>query len=52
MQLDLILNTKLTLGVIGDYLGYSDQAHFHRVFKKIMGYPPSSVQREIERIQG
>ncbi|UKS28261.1 AraC family transcriptional regulator [Paenibacillus sp. HWE-109] len=49
---DLILNTKLTLGEIADYLGYSDQAHFHRVFKKVMGYPPSSAQREIMRIQG
>ncbi|WP_164821231.1 AraC family transcriptional regulator [Paenibacillus koleovorans] len=38
---DLILNTKLTIGEVADYLGYSDQAHFNRVFKKMMGYPPS-----------
>ncbi|MFK7697032.1 helix-turn-helix domain-containing protein [Paenibacillus sp. HJGM_3] len=48
---DLMLNTKLTIGDVADYLGYSDQAHFNRVFKKIMGYPPSSVQREVLRIQ-
>lgn len=48
---DLILNTKLTIGEVADYLGYSDQAHFNRVFKKVMGYPPSSVQREVMRSQ-
>lgn len=44
---DLILNTKMTIGEVSDYLGYSDQAHFNRVFKKVMGYPPSSVQRKV-----
>jgi YesN/AraC family two-component response regulator len=43
---DLILNTKMTIGEVSDYLGYSDQAHFNRVFKKFMGYPPSSITRE------
>jgi len=44
---DLILNTKMTIGEVSDYLGYSDQAYFNRVFKKVMGYPPSSVQRKV-----
>ncbi|CAN7378346.1 helix-turn-helix domain-containing protein [Paenibacillus sp. LjRoot56] len=46
---DLILNTRMTIGEISEYLGYSDQAHFNRVFKKIMGHPPSAVQREVQR---
>lgn len=46
---DLILNTRMTIGEIAEYLGYSDQAHFNRAFKKIMGYPPSAVQREVQR---
>ncbi|GAA3412521.1 AraC family transcriptional regulator [Paenibacillus hodogayensis] len=46
---DLILNTRMTIGEVADYLGYSDQAHFNRMFKKIMGYPPSSVLREVQR---
>lgn len=40
---DLILNTKMTMGEIAEFLGYCDQAYFNRVFKKIMGCPPSSV---------
>jgi AraC-like DNA-binding protein len=43
---DLILNTGMTIGEVSSYLGYSDQAHFNRVFKKILGYPPSKVIRE------
>lgn len=43
---DLILNSRMTIGQVSEYLGYSDQAHFNRVFKKIMGYPPSYIQRK------
>ncbi|MDF2724022.1 MAG: hypothetical protein K0Q59_3697 [Paenibacillus sp.] len=39
----LILNSKMTLGEISDYLGYNDQSHFYRMFKKITGYPPSAL---------
>ncbi|MDR6550175.1 AraC family transcriptional regulator [Paenibacillus qinlingensis] len=46
---DLILNTRMTIGEIAEYLGYSDQAHFNRVFKKLLGYAPSAVQREVQR---
>ncbi|MGG1516293.1 AraC family transcriptional regulator [Paenibacillus oryzisoli] len=47
---DLILNTRMTIREVSDYLGYSDQAHFNRVFKKMMGYPPSSIVREVQRL--
>ncbi|MCY9662757.1 AraC family transcriptional regulator [Paenibacillus chondroitinus] len=46
---DLILNTRMTIREVSDFLGYSDQAHFNRVFKKMMGYPPSSLIREVQR---
>ncbi|MNQ85093.1 Bifunctional transcriptional activator/DNA repair enzyme AdaA [compost metagenome] len=46
---DLILNTRMTIGEIAEYLGYSDQAHFNRAFKKMLGYSPSAVQREVQR---
>ncbi|MBO9608631.1 MAG: helix-turn-helix transcriptional regulator [Paenibacillaceae bacterium] len=49
---DLILNTRMTIGEVADYLGYSDQAHFNRTFKKTVGFPPSAVQRELERKRG
>ncbi|SDC48812.1 AraC-type DNA-binding protein [Paenibacillus sp. UNCCL117] len=44
---DLILNTRMSIGEVSDYLGYSDQAHFNRMFKKIMGCPPSRLFREV-----
>ncbi len=47
---DLILNTRMTIGQVSTHLGYSDQAHFNRVFKKIMGYPPSYIQRSNRRL--
>ncbi|WP_409344017.1 AraC family transcriptional regulator [Paenibacillus sp. MBLB4367] len=43
---ELILTTRMTIGEASDYLGYSDQAYFNRVFKKLMGYPPSAMLRE------
>lgn len=46
---DLILDSRMTIGEVADYLGYSDQAYFNRMFKRIMGYPPSFVQREMNR---
>lgn len=46
---DLILNTRMTIGEVSDHLGYSDQAHFNRMFKKTMGHPPSSILRESGR---
>ncbi|MBD2844179.1 helix-turn-helix transcriptional regulator [Paenibacillus sp. IB182496] len=42
---DLILTAGKTIGETSDYLGFSDQAHFNRVFKKQMGYPPSALLR-------
>lgn len=40
---DLVLATRMTIGEASEYLGYSDQAYFNRMFKKIMGYPPSAM---------
>lgn len=38
---DLLLNTPMTIAEIADYLGFCDSSYFNRVFKKVMGYPPS-----------
>ncbi|AJY75613.1 helix-turn-helix transcriptional regulator [Paenibacillus beijingensis] len=40
---DLILNTHMTMGEISEYLGYSDQAYFNRMFRRIMGHPPTRI---------
>lgn len=39
---ELLVNTHLTIGQIADMLGFCDQSYFNRVYKKMMGYPPSS----------
>lgn len=46
---DLILESGMTIGEVAEYLGYSDQAYFNRMFKRIMGYPPSHIHRELRR---
>jgi AraC-like DNA-binding protein len=46
---DLILDSRMTIGEVAEYLGYSDQAYFNRMFKRIMSYPPSYVHREMKR---
>jgi len=40
---ELLTSSRITIGEVSDYLGYSDQSHFNRMFKKMMGYPPSGI---------
>jgi len=35
---------QLQIGSVAQEMGYDDQLHFSRVFRKVMGCPPSSVQ--------
>ncbi len=42
---NLLTTSQITIGEASDYLGYSDHSHFNRMFKKLMGYPPSGVYR-------
>ena len=44
IALDLLTNTEMTVGEISEYLGYSDQSYFNRMFKKWMGIAPSRVK--------
>lgn len=39
---DLLVNTHMSIAQVADRLGFCDQSYFNRVYKKIMGYPPSS----------
>ncbi len=43
--LHLFDNTQMTVREVAEYLGYCDQSHFNRVFKKWMGAAPTRVQR-------
>jgi AraC-like DNA-binding protein len=39
----LLRDGQLQVGAVGRELGYDDPLHFSRVFRKVMGCPPSSV---------
>lgn len=43
---ELLVNSSMTIGQIADMLGFCDQSYFNRVYKKMMGYPPSSHLKE------
>lgn len=38
---DLLMQTDLSIVQIAEYLGFCDQSYFNRVFKKMLGLPPS-----------
>lgn len=38
----MLNESLLTAGEIAEYLGYRDLSYFHRIFKKLTGFPPSS----------
>nr|WP_091234239.1 AraC family transcriptional regulator [Fontibacillus panacisegetis] len=40
-------NTSLNVSEISDRLGYNNPYYFSRVFKKVMGEPPSSYWRHL-----
>jgi transcriptional regulator GlxA family with amidase domain len=37
--------TKLTIREISEKMGYNDQYYFSKIFKKIMGIPPSQYRK-------
>ena len=47
--LELMRNTELGLSEIAQICGFSDQAHFTRAFRKLVGYTPGMWRRSQER---
>ncbi|GGD94931.1 helix-turn-helix domain-containing protein [Paenibacillus nasutitermitis] len=43
--IQLLGSSPITIREVSDLLGYSDQSHFNKMFKKLMGYPPSVVHQ-------
>lgn len=43
---DLLLTTDITVGEAAEYVGFCDPSYFHRVFKKLHGFPPSALRQE------
>lgn len=43
---DLLFGSSLSLAEISDSLGFSDQAHFTRTFRQLVGETPASWRRE------
>jgi AraC-like DNA-binding protein len=41
---ELLVQTRMTNGEIAEYLGFYDASYFFRIFKRLMGYPPSSIR--------
>ncbi|MFC4777047.1 helix-turn-helix domain-containing protein [Paenibacillus sp. GCM10023252] len=41
---ELLLNTSSSMASIAEYLGYCDASYFNRVFKRMIGMPPSSLR--------
>ncbi|MDG0793665.1 AraC family transcriptional regulator [Cohnella ginsengisoli] len=42
----MLKESLLTAGEISEYLGYRDLSYFHRIFKKLTGFPPASFMNE------
>ncbi|UKS30989.1 AraC family transcriptional regulator [Paenibacillus sp. HWE-109] len=42
---DMLLNTNKSIRQVAEELGFCDQSYFNRVFRKIVGYPPSAIWR-------
>ena len=45
---ELILTYKIPLKEVGSLLGYLDQAHFYKTFKKFYGKTPGEMQNELK----
>lgn len=43
---DMLLNSTMTIGQIAEKLGFYDQSYFNRVYKKLVGAPPSALLKE------
>ncbi len=46
---DLIKNTNHSLTEIGYLTGFSDQSHFNRIFKKVVGQSPSAYRKSVKK---
>jgi AraC-like DNA-binding protein len=42
----LLARTAMSVAEVASYLGYADQFHFSKVFKRLCGRPPSRVRRQ------
>ncbi|GAA3413714.1 AraC family transcriptional regulator [Paenibacillus hodogayensis] len=47
---DLLINSQMTIGEISEYLGFCEQSHFNKVFKKLTGVPPSTHLKEKTKV--
>ncbi|MGI9288228.1 MAG: helix-turn-helix transcriptional regulator, partial [Pseudomonadales bacterium] len=45
VAVDLLLNSTLPIRVVAERLGFSDNATFHRAFRKWMGMTPAQFRR-------
>ncbi|MBR3867022.1 MAG: helix-turn-helix domain-containing protein [Butyricicoccus sp.] len=45
---NLLMNTKLPVGEIGDSLGFTDNCHFSSTFKKYVGITPTQYRRNFQ----
>ena len=45
----LLVSTKKSMTAVSDYLGFSSQSHFARVFRKYMGISPSEYRKQTNR---
>jgi AraC-like DNA-binding protein len=43
---DLLLNSDMNISEVSDHLGFCDPTYFNRVFKKVLGIPPSAVLKQ------
>lgn len=50
---DLLLYSDMNISEVSDHLGFCDPTYFNRVFKKVMGKPPSALlkQRKTTRVK-
>jgi|GEM_PF-692880 len=46
---DLLFHQDVSIGQAAEYVGFCDQAYFNRVFKKMYGFPPSVLLKELRR---
>jgi YesN/AraC family two-component response regulator len=42
---ELLADTQMTVREVSDYLGYCDQSYFNRVFRKLLGFSPSVLNK-------
>ncbi|WP_159887235.1 helix-turn-helix domain-containing protein [Paenibacillus puerhi] len=47
----MLRHSRLTVADIGEYVGYADASYFHRIFRRMTGYPPSFYMRERDEPQ-